>query len=384
MTANDTIAVAMSGGVDSSTVAAILAHSGERVVGLTLQLWDQTRLAGKHGIPDAPKAGRCCSLDDVYDARRVATHLGIPYYVVNQEERFEQDVVRPFVSEYLAGRTPIPCSLCNNHLKFDQLLMTARSIGANRIATGHYAINEYDATRDGGRGRWILKRPADLAKDQTYFLFGLTQEQLAHTLFPLGHLTKPETREAARSHGLALAEKPDSQEICFIPGGDYKQFITAYLEEQGEQMPEGTGELVTASGEVIGRHEGIHNFTVGQRKGIGVASPSPLYVLQIDPASHRVTIGADAELATRTLRAGRLNWISIPALTGPMRVKIKIRHRHEPAWATLEPAAAAGDRSTGAGDEVLATFDEPQRAVTPGQSAVFYDGDEVVGGGWIR
>jgi tRNA-uridine 2-sulfurtransferase len=384
MTEQNTIAVAMSGGVDSSTVAAILAHSGERVVGLTLQLWDQTRLAGKHGIPDAPKAGRCCSLDDVYDARRVATHLGIPYYVVNQEERFEENVVRPFVSEYLAGRTPIPCSLCNNHLKFDQLLKTARSIGASSIATGHYAVNEYDATRDGGRGRWILKRPADLAKDQTYFLFGLTQEQLAHTLFPLGHLTKPETREAAREHGLALAEKPDSQEICFIPGGDYKRFITAYLEEQGEQIPESAGELVASNGELVGHHEGIFNFTVGQRKGLGVASPSPLYVLQIDPASHRVTVGADAELATTTLRAGRLNWISIPELTGPMRVKIKIRHRHEPAWATLEPATSgAGEHSAGGSDEVLAVFDEPQRAVTPGQSAVFYDGNEVVGGGWI-
>jgi len=369
-----TIAVAMSGGVDSSTVAAMLADEGggapNAVVGLTLQLWDQTRLAGKHGIPDAPKAGRCCSLDDVYDARRVAEHLGIPYYVVNQEERFEQDVVRPFVSEYLAGRTPIPCSLCNNHLKFDQLLQTARSIGADRIATGHYAVNEYDAKR----GRWILKRPADLAKDQTYFLFGLTQEQLAHTLFPLGRLTKPEVREVARQHGLALAEKPDSQEICFIPGGDYKQFLTAYLEEQGERVPETAGELVTASGEILGRHEGIANFTVGQRKGLGVASASPLYVLQIDPASHRVTVGADAELATHTLRARRLNWISIAALSGPMRVKIKIRHRHEPAWALLEPAGA---------DEVVATFDEAQRAVTPGQSAVFYDGDEVVGGGWI-
>ena len=265
MTKTDTIAVAMSGGVDSSTVAAMLAHSGETVVGLTLQLWDQTRLAGKHGIPDAPKAGRCCSLDDVYDARRVAEHLGIPYYVVNQEERFEHDVVRPFVDEYLAGRTPIPCSLCNNHLKFDQLLKTARSIGADRIATGHYAVNEYDAVR----GRWILKRPADLAKDQTYFLFGLTQEQLAHTLFPLGHLTKPEVREVARQHGLALAEKPDSQEICFIPGGDYKQFLTAYLEEQGEAMPETAGELVASNGEVIGHHEGISNFTVGQRKGLG-------------------------------------------------------------------------------------------------------------------
>jgi tRNA-uridine 2-sulfurtransferase len=369
-----TIAVAMSGGVDSSTVAAILAHEGGSVVGLTLQLWDQTRLAGRHGIPDAPKAGRCCSLDDVYDARRVAEHLGIPYYVVNQEDRFERDVVRPFVSEYLAGRTPIPCSLCNNHIKFDQLLRTARSIGAGRIATGHYAVNEYDPTRDGGRGRWILKRPADLAKDQTYFLFGLTQEQLAHTLFPLGALTKPAVRALARQHGLRLAEKPDSQEICFIPGGDYKRFLAAYLEEQGEPFPETAGELVASNGELLGQHEGIFNFTVGQRKGLGVASSSPLYVLNIDPASHRVTVGADAELAHRTLRARRLNWIGIPELTTPMRVRVKIRHRHEPAWATLEPAGP---------DEAAATFDEPQRAVTPGQSAVFYDGNEVVGGGWI-
>jgi tRNA-specific 2-thiouridylase len=380
----DTIAVAMSGGVDSSTVAAILAQGPDgsadaryNVVGLTLQLWDQTRLAGKHGIPDAPKAGRCCSLDDVYDARRVAEHLGIPYYVVNQEERFEQDVVRPFVAEYLAGRTPIPCSLCNNHLKFDQLLNTARSIGASRIATGHYAVNEFDPARN----RWILKRPADHSKDQTYFLFGLTQEQLSRTLFPLGSLTKTQVRETAHQRGLTLAQKPDSQEICFIPGGDYKQFLTAYLEEQGRQAPETAGELVASNGEVLGRHEGISNFTVGQRKGLGVSSPSPLYVLQIDPASQRVTVGADAELATHTLRANRLNWISIPALTGPMRVKIKIRHRHEPAWATLEPSSFSPDRS--GPDEVIATFDAPQRAVTPGQSAVFYDGDEVVGGGWI-
>src|SRR6202453_177357 len=371
----ETIAVAMSGGVDSSTVAALLAQEGTPVVGLTLQLWDQTRLAGKHGIPDAPKAGRCCSLDDVYDARRVAEHLGIPYYVVNQQERFEKDVVRPFVDEYLHGRTPIPCSLCNNHLKFDALLQTARSIGADRIATGHYAVNEYDASRDNGRGRWILKRPTDLAKDQTWFLFGLTQEQLSRTLFPLGRLTKPEVREVARQRGLALAEKPDSQEICFIPGGDYKQFLTAYLEEQGEQIPETAGELVASNGEVIGHHQGISNFTVGQRKGLGVSSPTPLYVLSIHPDSHRVTVGADAELTTRALRARSLNWISIPALTAPMRVKAKIRHRHEPAWATLEPSAEPG--------EVIANFDEPQRAVTPGQSAVFYDGDEVVGGGWI-
>src|SRR5208282_1213468 len=286
------------------------------------------------------------------------------------EERFERDVIRPFVEEYVSGRTPIPCSLCNNHLKFDQLLIVAQQIGASSVATGHYARVAFD----DARGRWLLKRPADASKDQTYFLFGLTQDQLSRTIFPLGDMTKPEVREAARQHGLTLAEKPDSQEICFIPGGDYKQFLTAYLEEQGLGVPETAGELVASNGAAMGRHEGIFNFTVGQRKGLGVASPSPLYVLNIDPKSHRVTVGADAELATRTLRARRLNWISIAELTGPMRVRAKIRHRHEPAWATLEPAGT---------DEAVATFDEPQRAVTPGQSAVFFDGDEVVGGGWI-
>src|SRR5208283_2742170 len=215
MTNPETIAVAMSGGVDSSTVAAMLRAEGHSVIGLTMQLWNQRRLAGHEGMPESV-VGRCCSIDDVYDARRVAETIGIPYYVVNHEERFERDVVRPFVEEYMAGRTPIPCSLCNNHLKFDQLLQTARSIGAGRIATGHYAVNEYNPQR----ARWILKRPADLAKDQTYFLFGLTQEQLAHTLFPLGRMTKPEVREVAAQRGLALAQKPDSQEICFIPGGD--------------------------------------------------------------------------------------------------------------------------------------------------------------------
>ena len=366
---NNTIAIAMSGGVDSSTVAAMLKAENYDLVGLTLQLWNQRRLAGKEGMPEQVQ-GRCCSIDDVYDARRVAEMLDIPYYIVNEQERFERDVVRPFVSEYLAGRTPIPCSLCNNHLKFDQLLITARQIGADRIATGHYARNEYDPAR----GRWILKRPADTSKDQTYFLFGLTQEQLSRTIFPLGNYTKPEVREIAREHGLALAAKPDSQEICFIPGGDYKKFIDAYLEEQGEAMPESAGELVSTGGDVIGHHEGIHNFTVGQRKGLGLSSPTPLYVIQIDSAAHKVTVGQEAELTSSTLRARQLNWVSIPKLEGLMRVKIKIRHRHEPAWATLQMTAD---------DEVLATFDEPARAVTPGQSAVFYDGDEVVGGGWI-
>jgi len=365
----ETIAVAMSGGVDSSTVAAMLRADGHTVIGLTMQLWNQRRLAGHEGMAESVQ-GRCCSLDDVYDARRVAQQIGIPYYVVNHEERFERDVVRPFVEEYLSGRTPIPCSLCNNHLKFDQLLTVAQQIGAERVATGHYARVAYDEARS----RWLLKRPADLSKDQTYFLFGLTQEQLSRTLFPLGDMTKPEVRELARKHGLALAEKPDSQEICFVPGGDYKRFIDAYLAEQGESLPDTAGELVTTSGEVLGEHAGIHNFTVGQRKGLGVATGSPLYVIQISGANKQVVVGGDEHLYSRTLRARRVNLISVDDLREPMRVAVKIRHRHEPAPAVIE---RAGD------DEILVTFDEPQRAITPGQAAVFYDGEIVVGGGWI-
>ena len=364
-----TIAVAMSGGVDSSTVAAMLKAEGHDLVGLTMQLWNQRRLADKDGMPEQVQ-GRCCSIDDVYDARRVAEMLSIPYYVVNHQERFERDVIRPFVDEYLSGRTPIPCSLCNNHLKFDQLLLTARQIGAEQIATGHYARNEYDPQR----GRWILKRPADASKDQTYFLFGLTQEQLARTLFPLGGFTKPEVRELAHRYGLALANKPDSQEICFIPGGDYKRFIDAYLEEQGEAVPDTAGELVSAGGQSRGKHDGVHNFTVGQRKGLGLASPTPLYVISIDHDRKQVTVGAEQELMRDSLRAQRLNWISIAGLQGEMRAQVKIRHRHEPAWGTL--------RQTGE-DEVEVRFDEPVRAVTPGQAAVFYAADEVIGGGWI-
>jgi len=364
-----TIAVAMSGGVDSSTVAAMLHAEGNSVIGLTMQLWNQRRLAGHPGMPESMQ-GRCCSLDDVYDARRVAETIGIPYYVVNHEERFERDVVRPFVQEYLAGRTPIPCSLCNNHLKFDQLLTVARQIGADKVATGHYASIEFNEAQ----GRWLLKRPADRSKDQTYFLFGLTQEQLRRTLFPLGGMTKPEVRELAHRYGLALAEKPDSQEICFVPGGDYKSFLDAYLEEQGESLPATGGELVTTSGEVIGEHSGIHNFTVGQRKGLGVATGSPLYVIQLKGDACQVIVGSQDELYSRALRAHRVNLISIDDLRQPMRVSIKIRHKHQPAPAVMEKISE---------EEILATFDEPQRAVTPGQAAVFYDGDTVVGGGWI-
>jgi len=364
-----TIAVAMSGGVDSSTVAAMLRAEGHEVVGLTMQLWNQRRLAGHEGMPESVQ-GRCCSLDDVYDARRVAETIGIPYYVVNHEERFERDVVRPFVEQYLSGRTPIPCSLCNNHLKFDQLLIVAQQIGADALATGHYARVEFDQAR----GRWLLKRPADRSKDQTYFLFGLTQEQLSRTLFPLGGMMKPEVRELARQHGLALAQKPDSQEICFVPGGDYKKFLDAYLAEQGEALPDTAGELVTTDGTVVGEHGGIHNFTVGQRKGLGLATGSPLYVIQIKGDARQVVVGQSEGLYTRSLRTQRTNLVAIADLWEPMAVTVKIRHRHEGASAMI---AKTGN------DEIMVTFDEPQRAVTPGQAAVFYDDDVVVGGGWI-
>src|SRR5450755_4190 len=369
MSQTRTIAVAMSGGVDSSTVAAMLRAEGHDVIGLTMQLWNQRRLASHPGMPEAVQ-GRCCSLDDVYDARRVAETLSIPYYVVNHEDRFERDVVRPFVEEYLSGRTPIPCSLCNNHLKFDQLLIVAQQIGADALATGHYARVEFDEKS----GRWLLKRPTDRSKDQTYFLFGLTQAQLSRTLFPLGGMMKPEVRQLAEHHGLALAQKPDSQEICFVPGGDYKKFLDAYLAEQGETLPDTAGELVTTDGEVVGEHGGIHNFTVGQRKGLGVATGSPLYVIQIKGDTRQVIVGNQEDLYSSTLRVYRTNLISVEDLAEPMRVMAKIRHRHEGAPALIEKS---GD------DEILVRFDQPQRAITPGQAAVFYSEDIVVGGGWI-
>jgi tRNA-specific 2-thiouridylase len=364
-----TIAVAMSGGVDSSAVAAMLHGDGHNIVGLTMQLWNQRRLAGHEGMSESVQ-GRCCSLDDVYDARRVAETIGIPYYVVNQEDRFERDVVRPFVQEYLSGRTPIPCSLCNNHLKFDQLLIVAQQIGAEALATGHYARVEFD----DNRGRWLLKRPVDVAKDQTYFLFGLTQEQLSKTIFPLGGMTKPEVRELARGYGLALADKPDSQEICFVPGGDYKKFLDAYLSENGDSLPDTDGELVTTDGRVIGEHGGIHNFTVGQRKGLGVATGSPLYVIQIKGDTRQVVVGAQEDLYSKTLRAHRVNLISVESIAEPMNVEVKVRHRHQAAAAMIEEIA---------GGDVQITFETPQRAVTPGQAAVFYQDEVVVGGGWI-
>jgi tRNA-uridine 2-sulfurtransferase len=364
-----TIAVAMSGGVDSSTAAAILRQRGDSVIGLTMQLWNQRRLPELQG--DGPVAHRCCSLDDVYDARRVAQHLDFPFYVVNFERQFEETVVRPFVNEYLEGRTPIPCSNCNSHVKFDELLRMARQIGAERLATGHYARVVHNAETQ----RWELWKARDDSKDQSYFLFGLTQEQLARTEFPLGELTKAEVREIARGANLPVAEKPESQEICFVPTGNYVKFIGGYLEEQGRPSAAHEGEIVTADGEVIGHHKGLHHFTIGQRKGLGIAVGRPLYVLALNRERNRVIVGEDGELLRRECEVRDVNWIPFAAPDGPLRATVKIRHRHEPAQATLTASGST---------DATVRFDIPQRAITSGQAAVFYSGEQVLGGGWIR
>src|SRR6266568_3717541 len=363
------IAVAMSGGVDSSTVAALLQLQGRAIVGLTMQLWNQRRLPELQG--DGPAQHRCCSLEDVYDAKSVAQHLNFPHYVVNFEEQFEARVVRPFVDHYLAGRTPIACTNCNTDVKFEPLLRMARQIGAEGLATGHYAR----IRRNDEAGRWELLRARDNSKDQSYFLWGLTQEQLSRSEFPLGELTKEEVRALARRVNLPVAEKPDSMELCFVPNGNYVQFIHAYSSERGTPLNDAEGEIVNQDGEIIGRHNGVHNFTIGQRKGLGFAAGKPLYVLSIDPEKNRVVVGEDEALRKQTFDVENVNWVSIAPPAETFRAAVKIRHKHEPAPATVAPL-----------DETRAriTFDAPQRAITPGQAAVFYDGHRVLAGAWIR
>ena len=354
------IVVAMSGGVDSSVAAALLAREGHDVVGLSMQLYDQS-----HGDI---KFGSCCTLDDLYDARRVAAAIGIPHYIVNFERKFEEHVVSDFVREYAAGRTPIPCVHCNGDLKFASLVERAESFDAEAVATGHYAQVDFENANDGHvTRRYRLKRGADAQKDQSYFLFTLTQAQLARARFPVGALDKPAVRDEARRLGLQVADKKDSQEICFVAAGEHAGFV-------GKRADIPAGDIRDGEGRVLGRHEGVHRFTIGQRKGLGLASGVPLYVVDIDAESAAVTVGPREDLERTTLNASRVNWISSEVPSGPIRAAARIRYRHREAPATITPLG---------GGRASVAFDEAQSAITPGQAVVFYDGDVVLGGGWI-
>lgn len=352
------VVVGMSGGVDSSVAAYLLKEQGYEVIGVTMQIWqDEAEVIQEEN-------GGCCGLSAVDDARRVASDLGIPYYVMNFKEEFKEQVIDYFVEEYLHGRTPNPCIACNRYVKWESLLRRSLSIGADYIATGHYArIVKLE------NGRYTLRRSATLAKDQTYALYNLTQEQLQRTLMPIGAYSKDEVRAIAEKIGLRVAGKPDSQDICFVPDGDYASFIE---ENAGIPIPEGN--FVTTDGTILGKHKGITHYTVGQRKGLGLALGYPAFVLEIRPETNEVVIGTHAESMAESLKAVNLNFMSIEDLTEPMRVFTKIRYNHKGVWATIEKTGE---------DEVTCVFEEPQRAVTPGQAVVFYDGDYVLGGGTI-
>lgn len=351
------VVVAMSGGVDSSTAAGLLKERGYDVIGVSMHLWDYT-----DGERD--RFGSCCTLEDIYDARGVAYALGIPHYVLNMEDVFTKEVVDYFVDTYLKGETPNPCLKCNQVLKFDVLLRKAMALGADYLATGHYARVEYDGERD----RYLLLKGRDEKKDQSYFLFTLTQRQLSRVIFPLGDLTKADVRAMAKRLGLKVAEKGESQEICFVEA-DYPTFISRRISMDME------GEIVDGGGNIIGRHNGLFRYTIGQRKGLGVAKGEPLYVLEIDRANNRLIVGPEARLFSKGLIARDVNWIGVSSLSSPMEVETKVRYRHHPAGSIITPIR---DNMV----EVL--FKEPQRAITPGQAVVFYRGDEVLGGGWIE
>jgi len=363
----------MSGGVDSSAAAALLKEQGHELVGFTMQLWNQRRGISVDENGD-PLPSRCCSLDDVYDARRVAEGLGFPFYVLNLEKEFETSVVEPFVQSYLDGETPIPCVACNSRLKFASLDKMAVSLGCDKVATGHFARVEYDAAAD----RYRLFRGRNHWKDQSYFLWELTQDQLSRAYFPLGEMKKEEVRDIAREANLYTAEKKESQEICFVPDGKYSEFIDRYLDHEGrtDQSPT-SGDIVNTAGETVGSHTGIHRYTIGQRKGLGIANEKPLYVLQIERAKNQIIVGQDFELDKLEFTAKGVNWVAFDEPTEPVRAAVKVRYRHEPAPATIHALPDGRARIV---------FDEAQRAITPGQATIFYDietQEEVVGGGWI-
>ncbi|MDM7922344.1 MAG: tRNA 2-thiouridine(34) synthase MnmA [Pyrinomonadaceae bacterium] len=367
------IAVAMSGGVDSSAAAALLKEQGHELVGFTMQLWNQRRLINTDENGD-PLPSRCCSLDDVYDARRVAESLGFPFYVLNLERDFDRDVVEPFVQSYLSGETPIPCVACNSRLKFASLDRMAVSLGCDKVATGHYARVEYDEAAD----RYRLFRGRNHWKDQSYFLWELTQDQLSRAYFPLGDMLKSEVRDIARNAELYTAEKQESQEICFVPDGKYSEFIDRFLAHEGREgeIPEG-GEIVNSAGQKLGEHTGIHRYTIGQRRGLGIAHEKPLYVVQIERARNQIIVGEADELESIEFTAKGVNWVAFDDPAEPVRALVKVRYRHDPAPATIHALPDAHARIV---------FDDPQRAITPGQATIFYDlatGEEVVGGGWI-
>ena len=352
------VVVGMSGGVDSSVAAYLLKEQGYDVIGVTMQIWQEEDACS------VEENGGCCGLSAVEDARRVASALEIPYYVMNFKKEFRENVIDYFTDEYLSGRTPNPCIACNRYVKWEALLNRSMAIGAEYIATGHYARIERLAN-----GRYTLRRSATLAKDQTYALYNLTQEQLAHTLMPVGAYAKDEIRSIAEKIGLLVADKPDSQDICFVPDGDYASFIR---ENTGREIPEGN--FVTPDGKILGRHKGIIHYTVGQRKGLGLALGYPAFVLAIRPDTNEVVIGTYEESLTHTVRADRINFMSVEDLTEPRRVFAKIRYNHKGAWCTVEKTGE---------DEIVCRFEEPQRAVTPGQAVVLYDREYVLGGGTI-